>query len=218
MDFAQISGLISEAIVACRLLPGRKLNELELSKIFGVNRWTIRQALLTLQYDGLVEFEANRGAFVATPTLEEAHFLFEAIAAIEHAAVDLILAAPTPPSLDRLHAAHRKQLKAHEKEQMRASEQLAIDFHREFLALTGNPFLIDAHRRLLLRNRIITAVFRTALDYCALEDHHAQIIEWIENRARTKLHRLIDAHWHVIIRGHTNIQSGVDSLAEALRP
>lgn len=212
-----IGRIIADAILERRLIPGRRLNELELSRLLGVSRSLVRFALLGLHHDGLVSFEVNRGAFVAKPTLDEAHFLFEAIAANERSAVDIVLAAPALPALDSLKSVHSKQVKAHAKEQMRLSEQLAIDFHRELVALTGNPLLIDAQRKLLLRYRIVTAVFKTELDYCALEDHHGELIELLQSGSAARLRRLIDTHWRLVIRGHISAQPGVEDLSEALR-
>jgi DNA-binding GntR family transcriptional regulator len=217
MQPEEIGHTIATAILERRLAPGRRLNELELSRLLGVSRSMIRFALVGLHHDGLVAFEVNRGAFVAKPTLAEAHFLFEAIAAIERSAVDIVLGAPRPPSLDGLRAAHRKQVKAHAKDNMRLSEQLAIDFHREFVALTRNPLLIDAQRKLLLRYRVVTAVFKTELDYCELEDHHGELIALLESGSAAKLRRLVDAHWRLVIRGHISVDEGVEDLAEALR-
>jgi DNA-binding GntR family transcriptional regulator len=217
MQPEEIGPLIAAAIAERRLAPGRKLNELELSRLFGVSRSIVRFALLALHHDGLVTFEANRGAFVAKPTLDEAHFLFEAIAANERSAVDIVLAAPARQPLDALRSLHARQAKAHAKGQMRLSEQLAIDFHRELIALTGNPLLIDAQRRLLLRYQMVTTVFKTALDYCALEDHHAEFIELLASGASARLRKLIDAHWRLVIRGHVSVPAGVDDLGEALR-
>ncbi|MEP6502233.1 MAG: GntR family transcriptional regulator [Betaproteobacteria bacterium] len=217
MQPEEIGRTIAAAILDRRLAPGRRLNELELSRLLGVSRSMIRFALVGLHHDGLVAFEANRGAFVAKPTLNEAHFLFEAIAAIERSAVDIILAVPRPPALDGLRAVHKKQIKAHAKDDMRASEQLAIDFHHEFIALTHNPLLIEAHRKLLLRYRVVTAVFKTELDYCALEDHHGELIELIESGSAARLRRLVDTHWRLVIRGHVHLQAGIEDLAEALR-
>jgi DNA-binding GntR family transcriptional regulator len=212
-----IGRIIADAILERRLLPGRKLNELELSKLLGVSRSLVRFALLGLHHDGLVSFEANRGAFVARPTLDEAHFLFEAIAANERSAVDIVLGAPSLPALDSLKSVHNKQVKARAKDQMRLSEQLAIDFHRELVALTGNPLLIDAQRKLLLKYRIVTAVFKTELDYCELEDHHGELIELLESGSAARLRRLIDTHWRLVIRGHISVHPGVEDLSKALR-
>jgi DNA-binding GntR family transcriptional regulator len=212
-----IGRIIADAILERRLLPGRKLNELELSRLLGVSRSLVRFALLGLHHDGLVSFEANRGAFVARPTLDEAHFLFEAIAANERSAVDIVLGAPSLPALDSLKSVHNKQVKARAKDQMRLSEQLAIDFHRELVALTGNPLLIDAQRKLLLKYRIVTAVFKTELDYCELEDHHGELIELLESGSAARLRRLIDTHWRLVIRGHISVHPGVEDLSKALR-
>ena len=217
MQPEEIGQTIASAILDRRLAPGRRLNELELSRLLGVSRSMIRFALVGLHHDGLVTFETNRGAFVAKPTLSEAHFLFEAIAAIERSAIDIILGAPRPPSLDALRGVHKKQIKAHAKDNMRLSEQLAIDFHRELVALTGNPLLIDAQRKLLLRYRVVTAVFKTELDYCALEDHHGEVIELLESGSAAKLRRLVDTHWRLVIRGHVSLKPGIEDLAEALR-
>ena len=217
MQPEEIGQTIAAAILDRRLVPGRRLNELELSRLLGVSRSMIRFALVGLHHDGLVTFEANRGAFVAKPTLGEAHFLFEAIAAIERSAVDIVVGMQRLPSLDALRGVHRKQVKAHAKDNMRLSEQLAIDFHREFVALTRNPLLIDAQRKLLLRYRVVTAVFRTELDYCALEDHHGEMIALLESGSAARLRRLVDTHWRLVIRGHVDVHPGVEDLAEALR-
>ncbi len=217
MQPEEIGQTIAAAILDRRLVPGRRLNELELSRLLDVSRSMIRFALVGLHHDGLVTFEANRGAFVAKPTLAEAHFLFEAIAAIERSAIDIVLGASRAPSLDGLRAVHKKQVKAHAKDNLRLSEQLAIDFHRDLVALTGNPLLIDAQRKLLLRYRVVTAVFKTELDYCELEDHHAELIALLESGSAAKLRRLVDTHWRLVIRGHVEAPAGIEDLAEALR-
>lgn len=217
MQPEEIGQTIASAILERRLVPGRRLNELELSRLLGVSRSMIRFALVGLHHDGLVTFEANRGAFVAKPTLGEAHFLFEAIAALERSAIDIILGAPRLPSLDGLRGAHKKQAKAHAKDNMRLSEQLAIEFHRELVALTGNPLLIETQRKLLLRYRMVTAVFKTELDDRELEAHHGELIDLLEGGSAAKLRRLVDAHWRLVIRGHTSLHPGAEDLAEALR-
>ena len=217
MQPEEIGRLIATAILDRRLVPGRRLNELELSRLLGASRSMIRFALVGLQHDGLVAFEANRGAFVAKPTLADAHFLFEALAANERAAVDIVLAAATPPSLERLRGVHARQAKARARGRTRRSEQLAIDFHHELVALTGNPLLVDAQRKLLLRYRVATAVFKTGLDDRELEDPHGEILALLESRSAAKLRRRVDQHWRLVIRGQASAAHDVADLAEALR-
>ncbi|MFM8637512.1 MAG: GntR family transcriptional regulator, partial [Betaproteobacteria bacterium] len=68
---------ITSAIVERRLMPGTKLAEQRLADIFAVSRTVVRQALNHLSRDRLVTLEPARGAFVATPSVEEAQQVFE---------------------------------------------------------------------------------------------------------------------------------------------
>src|ERR1700761_2416537 len=68
---------IRAAILEHRLAPGAKLTEAQLCEVFNVKRGTIRSALALLATDRLVDLEPNRGAFVASPSLQEVHEVFE---------------------------------------------------------------------------------------------------------------------------------------------
>src|ERR1700683_4747333 len=81
---------IREAILEHRLAPGAKLTEAQLCEVFGVKRGPIRQALTQLATDHLVDLEPNRGAFVASPSLQEVHEVFEMRRIIELAVVEKI--------------------------------------------------------------------------------------------------------------------------------
>jgi len=72
------------AIVEHRLPPGTKLGEERLAKAFGVSRTQIRQVIERLAHDSIVTVHANRGAFVSSPTVEEAREVFVARRLIEH--------------------------------------------------------------------------------------------------------------------------------------
>lgn len=59
------------------LLPGEWLREIKICTEFGVGRSIARTALRTLADDGLVKIEQNRGAFVASTTVQEVFDLYE---------------------------------------------------------------------------------------------------------------------------------------------
>lgn len=67
-----ICAALRPAILERVLLPGMKLPEDSLGERFGASRTLIRQALERLATEGLVELRHNRGAAVASPSLEEA--------------------------------------------------------------------------------------------------------------------------------------------------
>ncbi|WP_304524561.1 GntR family transcriptional regulator [Cupriavidus sp. EM10] len=55
----KIVGTISDAIYHRRLPPGTKLNERDIADLFGVSRTVVRQALIRLSQDGLVEISPS---------------------------------------------------------------------------------------------------------------------------------------------------------------
>ncbi|MBB6305477.1 DNA-binding transcriptional regulator YhcF (GntR family) [Rhizobium leucaenae] len=79
----QIRDAIREAIVERRLSPGTKLSESDVGNLFNVSRTLARAALQALSYEGLVNVEKNRGAFVAYPSPDEARQIFAARRLVE---------------------------------------------------------------------------------------------------------------------------------------
>jgi DNA-binding GntR family transcriptional regulator len=75
--------LIREAIVDGRLEPGRRLKEEELARELGISRTPIREALLMLQAEGLVDAIPNRGAMVSVHTPEDLDDLYQLRALLE---------------------------------------------------------------------------------------------------------------------------------------
>jgi DNA-binding GntR family transcriptional regulator len=64
-----------------------RLAEQQIASLFGVSRTVVRQALNQLSRQHLVTLEPARGAFVATPSAEEARQVFEVRAMLETALV-----------------------------------------------------------------------------------------------------------------------------------
>src|ERR1700749_827587 len=56
---------LRRSIVSVRLAPGEPLEELQLCKTYKVSRTPVREALIRLASEDLVELEPNRGAKVA---------------------------------------------------------------------------------------------------------------------------------------------------------
>lgn len=63
--------------------PGDSIREPEVSKRLGISRAPVRDALRTLEHEGMVESTPWRGARVINPTLEEIADLFDLLAAVD---------------------------------------------------------------------------------------------------------------------------------------
>lgn len=80
---------IGDAILAGRMHPGERLIETRLCKELGVSRTTLREALLSLQRQGLVRNEPRRGTFVTRLSRQDSLDLCRSRALLETYAVTL---------------------------------------------------------------------------------------------------------------------------------
>ena len=74
---------IRALIVSGALAPGSRLGQGELADRLGISRGSVREALRRLAGDGLVDFEVNRGFFVAEAGLDDVRDRLEARLALE---------------------------------------------------------------------------------------------------------------------------------------
>ena len=74
---------IRSLIVDGSLVPGSRLAQGELADRLGISRGSVREALRRLAGDGLVDFEVNRGFFVAEAGLDDVRQRLEARLALE---------------------------------------------------------------------------------------------------------------------------------------
>ncbi len=75
--------LIRQAILDGRLEPGSRLKEEELARELGISRTPVREALLMLQAEGLIETTPNRGAVVRTHDADDLIDLYQLRALLE---------------------------------------------------------------------------------------------------------------------------------------
>ena len=79
MQSASLSGIEAKihvdlwnAIIDRKLKPGVKLEELVMCDIYGISRTVMRKVLMIMEQDGLVFLPPNKGAYVASPSLQSA--------------------------------------------------------------------------------------------------------------------------------------------------
>jgi DNA-binding GntR family transcriptional regulator len=161
---------VTDAIAAGRLPAGSKLGEEELGRLFRCGRTRVRQALQRLAFASLVRLEPNRGAFVASPTLEEAQALYAARRLIEAEIVREATRHCTANDIRSLRAHCRKQQAARH-DQSRFIRLLS-EFHMLIAAIGGNTVLADILAQLTPRTALLQALYRPhAGGACAVEDH-----------------------------------------------
>lgn len=162
---------IYTAVIEQRLPPGTKLPEAVLCAAFGVRRARIRRSLLLLAARKIVELHANRGAFVARPSAEEAREVFEARRAVERAVARLAAERVGPDDLARLRAHIRAEERAHREHDRTGVIRLTGEFHVLLAQAGGNRVLLGVVRELVARTSLIIAVYGAAAESCRASEH-----------------------------------------------
>jgi DNA-binding GntR family transcriptional regulator len=78
-------------IIDGRLPPGADVNSVELARRYGSSRTPVREALLTLQREGLVDIPARRRPRVALVTLQQVREMYEVRASLHGLVSELIV-------------------------------------------------------------------------------------------------------------------------------
>lgn len=73
----QVAGFLREEIYSGHLGPGERLLEVEICERLGISRAPLREALLTLHADGLLEMRPHRGATVMVFSDDDIREIFE---------------------------------------------------------------------------------------------------------------------------------------------
>ncbi|KWI28494.1 GntR family transcriptional regulator [Burkholderia ubonensis] len=172
-----IAERIRTAILEHRLAPGAKLTEAQLCDVFGVKRGAIRQALALLATDRLVDLEPNRGAFVASPTLQDVHEVFEMRRIIELAVVERLATGPGAKRLKGVAALIDKERKAFERRDVPSWIRLSGEFHTALAALMGNATLSACLDGLVARSTLMSALYEShGRSPCSFDDHGAILV------------------------------------------
>lgn len=146
----QVVGAIRDAIIQGKLRPGEKIPEHDLAEQLGVSRTPIREAIRTLEHQGLVETRPRSGTYVATLRWEEARDSLLVRAALEDLAVRQAIERADPREWDQLCATLQLLL-----ERMRdtivggdpiAATELDVEWHTVLIDAARNRYLAHTWR------------------------------------------------------------------------
>lgn len=163
---------IFEAIIDQRLPPGTKLSEASLCEAFGVGRMRIRQSLLLLASREVVDLLPNRGAFVASPSAEQAREVFETRLMIEPNVARLAVERASGPDLSMLEQHLHLEHDAHRSGRRRDSIRLSGQFHVLLAELAQNAVALRMVKELVTRTSLIIGIFGSpGVSNCRDQDH-----------------------------------------------
>lgn len=193
-DAEAIAERITFAIMEHRLPPGSKLAEERLAAAFGVSRTRIRQALVLLGNEGLVKLHPNRGAFVASPSIEEARDLFATRRLLEPEIVRNVIDRAKDDDLARLRQHLAREAGARNNGDRRAIIKLSGEFHMLLAEVSGNPFIGKLMDELCPLTCLIIALYDAPNTPACPDDEHEAIVAAIERKDTGEAVRLMLDH------------------------
>ncbi len=170
------------AIVEHRLPPGTKLGEERLAKVFGVSRTQIRQVIERLSHDSIVTVQPNRGAFVSSPTVDEAREVFAARRLIEPDLIRQAIRRAGPSEIRRLRDHVRSESDAREANDKRAVVRLSGEFHQLIADIAGNRFLAKTMRELEALTCLVIILYDAPNMPACPYHEHSDLVDAIEAR------------------------------------
>jgi DNA-binding GntR family transcriptional regulator len=194
---------LRDTVLVDPAVQGTFLNEVELATEVGVSRTPVREALLLLAADGLVEMVPKRGAYVPPLSGRQIKELMELRGLLEQHAASVTLAAGSVPL-----AAMREALAAQER-LIAAGDDTAqefIEWDRQF-----HQALVDAARNELiartyagLRTRQVrvgvAALFRAADRQRAVCGEHRRIVDALAAGDEAAARAAIEDHLQITLR------------------
>ncbi|WP_310627611.1 GntR family transcriptional regulator [Limnohabitans sp.] len=192
---------LTKAIVEHRLHPGTKLAEQKLADHFGVSRTLIRQALFQLVQKRLIRMEPARGAFVATPSSDEARQVFAVRRMIEAEMTRSFVRNVTPAQIKALKEHVTEEKAAVSRGDVPGRTDLLGDFHVRMAELMGNDVLAQILSELISRCALITLMYQStnAAEHSAEE--HSEILKAIAAKDEALAVKLMDEHLRNVEEG-----------------
>ena len=177
---AQVYAMVQEEIVALEFKPGQPLSEKELSLRYGVSRTPVREALLQLADEDLVEIYPQSGTFVSRISVHgvtEAQFIREAL---ETAALRRAIEHLTPEDVSRLEENLDRQRDANATHDTETFYILDEAFHQALVERSGYPGVWRiAQRAKVHLNRARRLSLPAVSTIGELIDQHATVLEHV---------------------------------------
>lgn len=154
-----IADWAGRAIVEGRLRPGDDLNTVDLAEKFGTSRTPVREALMLLEKQGLVEMQARRRPRVATISIDQVREIYQARGILLALVAELIVANASDEKISSLRKPYALMEKAAQEENLHTYFWANVALHERSAEICGNSTvkrILDSLGLLTLQLRYIS--------------------------------------------------------------
>ncbi len=189
---------LKDAILSNELPGGFQALELEIADQLGMSRTPVREALIRLQDDGLVDVVPRRGMRVRNVSIDDMREIYELLYCIEATAAELLAArhlAPDSRELLLLEQANDEMERSLDRDDLDGWAEADARFHNYLLEFCGNDRLAKTGAAMAAqchRVRLLTLRLRPRpMD--STEDHRA-VVRAIRNHDEESAHNIQRTH------------------------
>lgn len=183
-------------ILENRMPPGSQSLESEIALSLGMSRTPVREALVQLEADKLIELVPRHGVRVLPLSIQDMREIYEILTVLEaEAAAGVAAMRPDPAQLSGLEQATADMERAVADRDLEAWAAADDRFHRSLLDLCRNRRIVDIVNRVLdqaHRARMVTLRLRDLPERSTRE--HRQIMTAIASGAADEARRLFRDH------------------------
>jgi DNA-binding GntR family transcriptional regulator len=174
---------LKDAFRHANLAPGHPLSETALSRMLGISRTPVREALQQLTQEGLVQVIPGRAVTVAAPSLQGVMNVIHVRSLLEPEVARLVAESPTAGIVTDLRALLERMAEAARQNDRAAWSRADSEWHEALGGACPNALL--AELVLQMRNRahavaVDTHVTQQRLVDCT--DEHGQVVDAIAGR------------------------------------
>ena len=194
---------IYQRIMTLSYTPGQRLEEKRLVAELGIGRTPVREALMRLADDFMVESHPHKGAVVRSVSLPNTRAVFSALRILECGVAELAVQAENNAFLVEMEVANQAIERAMSTNDLVAMVSANSRFHHCYARCSQNSYLVNAlHKVRCETNRLAYLSYGTEVDpertlqthYRTVIEEHERIIETIKTRNLIRLIETIIEH------------------------
>lgn len=206
-----VHDVLRDEILSLDLPPGGAIDEARLAERFGMSRTPIREALVRLAGEGLIETLPNRSTIVSPLDLLNMPPYFDALVLMYRVTTKLAAQRHRAEDLEAIHARQAEFAAAVQAQDALAMIATNAAFHLAVAEAGRNPYFTGLFRRLLDEGRrLLRLYYRSYEDRLPRRfvDEHEAIIAAVAARDADRADRLARAHGEQVVEQVRTLLAG----------
>ena len=192
---------IADRIISGELAPNEKINENEIAAALNISRTPVREALIQLASEGLLENVPRKGFVLSRVNEDTARELYAVIGLLEGYAARLVAPAMPEKTLANMEFYVSSIELAIDSNNMEMYYQLQAKFHDAYVDLCPNRVLVDTLAQ--LKKKFVRKMYRKEYTDNMTDvlretnEEHRRILELFRSGSPDELEEAVRSHWNV---------------------